>query len=152
MRNSRYAPPPIDQGLLVARLMDMTQARKRQAMMGGYAKEKLQIMELVRSYVNWWVLMSTFPERNIVCTVPIWLVRRVHASPSAVDRAKFVMDCMGYLGRLPNPENILGTETRSRDILATSRAVRDMFDDPGLAWEPLLVEANKIKQGDIIRI
>lgn len=134
-----FLPPPIDQRALVAKLKDHFPSHTSGA--------DTLIADLVHGYSVWWTLMEHFPERPIVTTCDIWVVRQTHAS----DRAQFFHDCLQYLGRIPQPTEVWdGTMTESRSVLETDRTLRECFDHVPAPWEPLQRAAEAYKTGEVI--
>lgn len=145
MTQASYAPPPINQDLLAAAIIDRNGNPEN-------TEAVKEIKDLVWSYANWWVLMLTFPNRNVLCTPAIWDVRRTHAE---LDRFKFMFDCLNYLGYIPQKTDVMGMEgvrNEYRRILITAESLNELFDEPGMAWIPIQERASKIKSGDIVSL
>ncbi|MEN9920149.1 MAG: hypothetical protein RL538_42 [Candidatus Parcubacteria bacterium] len=140
-------PPPLDQAWLRAKLIDTFYIKEKGD--NNPDLEARQLMsDLVHAYLMWWVLMITFPERRIVGTAPLWEVRRIHAS----ELERFLSDCLGYLGRIPQKKDLWRGPLDFRGTHETARSVHELFDYPDLVWEPILRTAREQRDEKIIRL
>lgn len=165
MKKVCYSQPPIDQTYLVAKLFGYLELRKQYKDNGAPTRHTLQVTDLVRSYANWWIARAYFPEKKIICPDTVWFVRKVHAMPEsrlleasetktteAIDSAEFARAWVSYCGNhYPDPKkDIFGPTTQNDQILTAAHAINELFDDPGIAWEPLLREAKNISRGQVV--
>jgi hypothetical protein len=127
---------------LIASLIDSFPAHKQ------HPEARSLIHELVYAYSVWWTLMMNFPERRVVGTPPLWIVRCIHAS----DLERFFADCLGYLGRIPKKSDLWGGELDFRGTFDTARSLEELFDSHAIAWEPLLQTAQRQKLETVIRL
>ncbi len=140
--HTRYAPPPLDQRWLVAALIDAIPSYKE------HPDARPLVSELVYAYLIWWTLMRSFPNRRIVATAPLWLVRHIHAS----NQERFMADSFDYLGRIPRKNDLWRGELDFRGTFDTVRSLEELFDSHALAWEPLIQTARRQKSDKIIRL
>jgi hypothetical protein len=139
---TQYTPPALDQAWLSATLRDEFPSHKTSP------EASHLIDELVLAYTYWWWLMLTYPERRIVGTPPLWIVRRIHARRLE----RFFADCFDYLGKVLTKESVWKGEQDFRGTFDTARSLREKFDSYPPAWTPILRLDEQLRDEKIIRL
>jgi hypothetical protein len=133
-------PPMIDMNGLLATMHDQFPSHKN-----GSGK---LLHDLVLAYIKWWQVMRAFPDRHVVATPPIWVVRQMHAKR----REQFVLECLDYLGFVPDKSRIWRGKMDIGNAVVTSASLRALFDDINLAWQPLMTTAENARQSGLIML